>query len=248
MQVCSGIELSRFRNFFCPFVKFFTGLFGLYNKLIYICGILMVYIINRFVILKIKTMEDKQLNEKESLELIAKMIQNTRQKLKKGSGLPFLIWGYVTIATSLLVWYLLETFHDYRAQYLWFLILIVGGLATWIMRRKHESGVRTYIDKVLGDVWMVVGFAGFLISVTAIFYWQLPILFLIVLLMGCGTAITGLVIRFKPIAISGFAGLFLSMACLFVPGYNQILAFAAVFLVMMVIPGHILYAKGRSAE
>ena len=49
-------------------------------------------------------MEEKPLNEKESLELITQMIRNTQKKMEKGSGLPFLIWGYVTIAVSLAVW------------------------------------------------------------------------------------------------------------------------------------------------
>jgi hypothetical protein len=50
-------------------------------------------------------MEERQLNEKESLELIARMIQNTQRKMEKGNGMPFLVWGYTTIVVSLLIWY-----------------------------------------------------------------------------------------------------------------------------------------------
>lgn len=194
---------------------------------------------------KIKTMEERQLNEKESLELIARMIQNTQQKLEKGKGMTFLVWGYTTIMVSLLVWYFLTTTGDYRMHYLWFLIPIVAGPAMFFLIRKYEKGVKTYIDRVVGYVWLVMGLAGFMISVTAIFFWNLPILFIIILLMGSGTAITGLVIRFTPLAVAGFVGIALSLACLFMKGTEQILVFAAVFLVMMVIPGHILNAKGR---
>ena len=42
-------------------------------------------------------MEDKKLNEKESLELITQMIQNTRRNLDTGSGNMFLVWGYECI-------------------------------------------------------------------------------------------------------------------------------------------------------
>ena len=38
-------------------------------------------------------MENKKLNEKESLELISQMIQNTRTRVEKDGGTPFLIWG-----------------------------------------------------------------------------------------------------------------------------------------------------------
>lgn len=190
-------------------------------------------------------MEERQLNEKESLELIARMIQNTQRKLEKGNGMPFLVWGYTTIVVSLLVWYFLSTTGDYRIQYLWFLIPVVAGPVMFFLLRKNDKGVKTYIDRVIGYVWIVVGLAGFMLSITAIFFWNLPILFIIILLMGSGTAITGLIIRFLPIAIAGFIGIVLSLACLFIQGTDQMLVFAAVFLVMMVVPGHILYAKGR---
>lgn len=49
-------------------------------------------------------MEERKLNEKESLELIAQMIQNTKNRLETNCGMPFLFWGYTTIFVSLLVW------------------------------------------------------------------------------------------------------------------------------------------------
>ena len=48
-------------------------------------------------------MEDKILNEKESLELISNMIQNSQQKIKSGNGITFLVFGYTTLAISILV-------------------------------------------------------------------------------------------------------------------------------------------------
>lgn len=190
-------------------------------------------------------MEEKQLNEKESLELIARMIQNTQQKLEKGSGMPFLVWGYTTIVVSLLVWFFLSSTGDPRTRYLWFLIPVIAAPIMFFFLRKNEKGVKTYIDKVIAYIWIVLGVAGLLVSITATLFWSLPILFIIILLMGSGTAITGLVIRFTPIAVAGYMGILLAFVCLFTHGLNQILVFAAVFLVMMVIPGHILYAKGR---
>ena len=48
-------------------------------------------------------MEERKLNEKESLELIAQMIQNTRRNLDAGSGNMFLLWGYLGVVVTLLV-------------------------------------------------------------------------------------------------------------------------------------------------
>ncbi len=191
-------------------------------------------------------MEEKRLNEKESLELIAQMIRNTQQKLEKGNGLPFLTWGYTTVAVSVLVWYLFSSTGNPHWNYLWFLIPVIGFPTMMRTIRKQEKGVKTYIDKIIGYVWIAFGIAGLAVSTSAIFLWNLPILFIIVLMMGTGTAITGMIIRFKPIIFSGFAGILLSFLCLIVKGYESILVFALIFLVMMVIPGHILNWKGRN--
>ena len=64
-------------------------------------------------------MNDRVLNEKESLELIAQMIQNTKSRMTRNSGAPFLIWGYTTIIVSLLVWFLLKETGNYHWQWLW---------------------------------------------------------------------------------------------------------------------------------
>jgi hypothetical protein len=193
-------------------------------------------------------MEEKQLNEKESLELISQMISNSQRRLQKGNGKPFLIWGYVTIIVSILVWYLFSTTGNPLWNYLWFLIPILGFPTMMASVKKQEKGMRTYIDKIIADVWIAFGIAGFVVSISSIFFWSFPVLFVILLLMGTGTAITGLIIKFKPIIVSGFAGIFLSFLCLIVKGYEAILLFAAIFFIMMVIPGHILNYKSRKSN
>ena len=42
-------------------------------------------------------MEERKLNEKESLELITRMIRNTKHNLEIGDGNIFLFWGYLTV-------------------------------------------------------------------------------------------------------------------------------------------------------
>lgn len=174
-------------------------------------------------------MEERKLNEKESLELIAQMIQNTKNRLETNCGMPFLFWGYTTIFVSLLVWFLVVTTRNYYWQYLWFLLPIIAG-------------------KVINYIWLVFGITGFLISMLAMFFWQLPILFMVLLLMGMGTTLTGLVIGYKTVTICGTLGALSSIGCLFYPGLNQILIFAPVFIFMMVIPGHVLNHAARKQK
>ena len=133
-------------------------------------------------------MENKKLNEKESLELISQMIQNTRTRVEKDGGTPFLIWGYGTVIISLLVWYMVASTGKYEWQYLWFLLPAIGFPGTLWVTRKNESPVKTYIDRVVNYIWIVFGSAGFLVSCVSIAY-PLPILFIILLLNGNGSDI-----------------------------------------------------------
>ena len=102
-------------------------------------------------------MDNKKLNEQESLELITQMIQNTKFKMVKYAGTPFLVWGYMTVVTSLLVWYLLKETGNYYWQFLWLLMPAVSYPVTIYSQRKKQRMARTYIDRIVGYVWVVFG-------------------------------------------------------------------------------------------
>lgn len=90
-------------------------------------------------------MDNKKLNEQESLELITQMIQNTKFKMVKNAGTPFLVWGYMTVVTSLLVWYLLKETGNYYWQFLWLLMPAVSYPVTiYSQRKKAKDGKNVY--------------------------------------------------------------------------------------------------------
>ena len=184
-------------------------------------------------------MEDRKMTEKESLQLISQMIQNTQKRVEKNCGTPFLIWGYTTVFISLAIWFLLRETCNYQWNFLWFALPIISFPATLWVSRKNESMVKNYIDRVVSYVWIVFGVSAFFVSILAMFY-RVPILFMVLLLMGMGTALTGMIIRFKVLMIAGFVGLSSSVSCLLVKGENLILVFAAIFVIMMIVPGHLL--------
>lgn len=201
-----------------------------------------------FTMMEKKELQDKKLNEQESLELITRMIQNTQHRLEHDAGIPMLIWGYATIFSTLLVWLTLKYTEDPRMQFLWFLIPLIGGVGTLLQKKKAKKGVRTYVDKVVGHIWLVMGLTGFLLSCLSIFsvMWKLPILFLIILIMGMGTILTGLVTEYKPMVIAGIAALLIGVANYLLPGFDmKMLTFILAFVVMGIIPGHILNHRAR---
>ncbi|MDL2221602.1 hypothetical protein LJC35_03505 [Parabacteroides sp. OttesenSCG-928-N08] len=194
-------------------------------------------------------MQDRQLNEKESLELISRMIRNTQQRMEEGSGTMFLIWGYTTVIVTMLVWALLMKTGNYHWQWLWFLLPLIGSLLSLYNHKREEKRPRasTYVDKVINYIWIVLGITGFLLSSVSILH-RLPILFIIVLIMGIGTTLTGMIVRFRPLVVSGIVGMLLSVVLSFLGWKTQMPVFASIFIVMMIIPGHYLNYKSRQRD
>lgn len=192
-------------------------------------------------------MEDRILNEKESLELITQMIRNTKNKMQANRGVPFLIWGYTTIIISVLMWYISVSTRNYEWQWLWFMLPLVGWTGTYIFNRNSPAGIKTYIDRIISYLWIVLGAAGVFVSCLRMFFY-LPILFVILLIMGMGTILTGLIIKYKFITVCGILGTVSSAGCLCLHEFNQIPVFALVIIFIMVIPGHILNHAGRKQK
>lgn len=192
-------------------------------------------------------MDEKSLSQNESLELIARMIRNTNDRLEAGAGRPFLIWGYTSLIVTLAVWVALALTHNYWWNFLWFVIPVVGWPLMMITQKKYESGCTTYIDRIVGYVWIVFGLLCMCQTVaTFIPMHASPVLFVMLLLLGAGTALTGLIIKFRCCVVTGFMG----MAMFFIQFLNlsgqwQMLCFAVGVVLLLIIPGHVLNLKAR---
>lgn len=204
-------------------------------------------------------MEEKKLNEQESLALITSMINDTRERLAENSGRPFLIWGYTSIAISMLE-YAAITFAWNRYWVLaWWLIPIIGHTLMWLFCRKKEHTPKSYIDRSIESIWIVTGGTCLFAVIGNIMYGSLSmLLFSVVLLIGTGVTITGLIIKDFTTAFVGSIASVFSLAFPIVHQFQlaagetgrhaismNILIFVAIFFVVLVIPGHILNCKNR---
>ncbi|MFA6334427.1 MAG: hypothetical protein WCX48_02595 [Bacteroidales bacterium] len=192
-------------------------------------------------------MEERNLNNNESLELIAQMIMATKTKLERGGGGSiFLIWGYTTLLTAIVVYAGLALTGNPMYSWIWFAIPIVGSLLMLLFKRKRTKRVTTYIDRVISYVWTVIGCIACLIPIVSIFLdYRFPIITVIGILIMIGVTLTGLIIEFKALWICGILGIALSLCMPFFSGMNQIIIFAAIFVICMIIPGHILKCKEK---
>lgn len=208
-------------------------------------------------------MEERNINERESLEIITSMIARTKQRYI-GDGNILLMWGYLIIGVAALIWVLLSTTHNPVWNWLWFLIWIVGGTLTPIMSRKREAitGVKNYSDKMSSWIWTTVGYSAMVSTVFCLGFmfikgidvWSMWFAFALIIVPFAEIA-QGIVLEEKSLMAGGSIGLvtgIFTMCCIAgrVPLHADwyLPIFIASCICMMIIPGHIINHNAKSRQ
>jgi len=202
-------------------------------------------------------MEEKKMNEAQSLALITSMINETRARITKNLGKPFLIWGYLTVAVALLQATAAIFAHDFYI-YLWgWFIIPVVGWALMLLFNKQEKGATNYIDRCLNAVWCGIGVTALILPLILKFGSGLfPV---IIILMGIGTVTTAAVVKNKTIRGIGYAAIFSSLLfpfaeyilfpleefCLRERYSAECIIFAVLIFLLLVVSGHVLNYKEK---
>jgi hypothetical protein len=204
-------------------------------------------------------MEEKNINEKESLELISQMIQSTKEYIEVGKGNHFLYWGYYTTALAVIVYLVYEITGWKNSGYLWLLMFVFWIFMTIFNRRKHHA-VMTYTNKVVNHVWYVIG-SMFIVTFAVILvlgliynhYTSLNLMMpLSAIYVGIGVSITGIIVQNRWVANLPFVGIGIGLYMLTAlylnipPTISWNLLFGLSFIIMMAIPGHILNKKEKT--
>ena len=196
-------------------------------------------------------MEERNLTEKESLELIANMISRSKSKLEIGDGNVFLLWGILSVIVATTVWVSVSLSHNPAFNGFWALMAI-GALFNYKKAKEAKArGYSSYTDKVCSTVWMSFGIiclATFIICLFFEFYagygpW---VLMFVIALIGCGSGCiaTGALLKIRTVI---FGGIFSSICGILLVGcmltntavsYDGVMAtFILSFILMMVTPG-----------
>jgi hypothetical protein len=212
---------------------------------------------------------DKQLTEKESLDLIAMMINKAKDSYHD-TGSSAMMWGAVIAICSLVK--LAEIHFEFRLPFdiYWLTILAVIPQIFITIRQKKERKVKSYDEVYMDYIWIAFGISIFLLifitnavfkvwQPVAIEYRQLtghPAAFrfnefiapFFLLLYGVPTFVTGAACKFKPML---WGGLLCWVSCI-VAIYTTIkidlllTAFSAIFA--WLIPGIIMERDYRNAK
>lgn len=200
-------------------------------------------------------MKENNFTEKESLELISQMIQQSRRNMEVGSGNILLYYGYPALVLAVAVYLLVHFTHDATWSYLW-LLMFLPSIPIGLAKKKSRPQVITHVDKAISSTWRIIGWL-FLFSFLCIvaiglvtenfkFSLMLP---LSLLYASIGISITGVMADFKLMTYTplvGFVAANYMLVLLIDNGsvanwWNLLFGFS--FLIMMIIPGLVLNHK-----
>lgn len=198
-------------------------------------------------------MKNQKLNEQESLELITNMIQNTRHNLDMGSGNMFLLWGYVSAIVTLVI--IGGLYWSKSVLWMWGFwgIPVIGYLFTILVLPQRQKYIKTYTDKVLGEIWGVLGVFCMVVSIAATFTHSYEIILpLCAIILPIGSIITGIIIRYTSFSLFSIVGLLLGLDMMmrilvktFSYSYWDMAEFVLIVIFVMIIPGHFLNYKAK---
>lgn len=204
-------------------------------------------------------MDDKKITQQESITIITEMISRTKQRYI-GDGNIMLMWGWLTIAVSAIVWTALAFTKNPQMNWLWFLIPLIGGTATPIMAKKSERdhGVKTYSDKISSQIWLAVGLIAIAATIVCMAFefagictWSLMFIYALII-VPLAEIVQGLIVREKALVIGGAFGIALGLfttSCIIchitLYAYWFLPTFMLAFACMMLIPGCVINHKAH---
>lgn len=194
---------------------------------------------------------EKQLTEKESLDVINRMIEQARNKFEKGDGKYFLLWGYLIAIVSLAHFALLMydvTTANSAVGILWNVATALGIIVTvvFVVKDARKSVVSTYSSTILNSVW--IGFAVMATTVSvllsgkagALIYPAITALYAFAIFMSARA------LRIKWMIWCAVACLVCVVLYRFLPPVYWPLLMAVAIIAGNILPGHFINSKAGS--
>ncbi|WP_297064884.1 hypothetical protein [uncultured Duncaniella sp.] len=203
-------------------------------------------------------MEDKKITPQESMAIITKMIEDSKQRLATPDTRVSVMWATLSIVTAVLVWILCSVTNDSRYNFIWFSIPVIGLPLSFLMGRKSaKKRVRTYVEYVTDGIWRIVGYISIALIAICLIYdlfdysniW-LAMFYFAFIVVGFAAAATGVVLKEKSYLFGGIfstvAGLIISVSSLC--GIPLLMSWVIplyifCFFVMFIVPSFIIRHK-----
>lgn len=192
-------------------------------------------------------MQEENISEKESLQIIESMINKAKNQFSENGHL-YLLWGWTVLICSLSQ-FILMYFVNFEKHYLvWLATWLVFFYQIFYLRKERRRQiVRTYTDSIIGFVWItfvilmfLFGFLFGRVMGEDYYYFMYPGF---LALYGMPTFLSGIILRFKPLVIGGICCWILSIVSAYTPADFQLLLIPVAMIAAWIIPGYRMKAK-----
>lgn len=194
-------------------------------------------------------MEEIRMSEKESMILIASMINKAKNQVSE-NGFLYIIWGWVILICCIVQFLSDQFFHYPHANYIWFsMYAVIIFQIIYLIRNKKSGITKTYTEEINGFVWIAFAIGVilmvFICSKYGVYQIILPLL---LIFYGIPTFLSGAILKFTPLLIGGISCWILAFVSIFTPAQAHLLVIATAVIAAWLIPGYLLQMKYRKAH
>ena len=191
-------------------------------------------------------MEERSITPVESLQIIERMLADTRNRFYN-NGFAFLLWGLIIIVACLGAFGASRSGHETLEGWIWMASIGVGTLVTiiyygWFANKNRKF---TRLDSINGKVWIGYGISYVVLAFMAAeaHFFMPPFIFC---LLGMGMFATGGIYKFWSIYAGAVVFWIGAILCTLLPHDDlQYLLSAAIMFLGYLVPGFILWLKAK---
>jgi hypothetical protein len=191
--------------------------------------------------------QEKQLSEKESLQLINRMIHEAKGYYYE-SGIAALVYGFSILICSIISWLTAKQMMSFPFQPFYLLIPIFFVQSFIQMREEKKKKAKTFTDEAIDYVWMGFFFSVFATCTAAFAGFGYVIISIVLILSGLAAFLTGMISKFKYHIIISFVIWIIAAVSFFIQNETGYLLLAASSILVWIIPGFILNAMFKKVK
>ena len=191
-------------------------------------------------------MQERNISPEESLQIIQKMIDNSRLKVAE-NGFHLIVWA-IMISIASICQYLMITyrFHLERSWLMWIGAVVIGftiGNIYEYRRHKNQKIEKNKMNRIVDFIWMSFGISSALVWLIAFRYSLYDITPLIHISLGAATFISGIDLQIKSLNLGGIIFWDACIICVIISSPLNLLINAAAMIIGFLTPGIQLWKK-----
>lgn len=188
------------------------------------------------------SLTEKNLSEKESLQLITEMIGKAKGSYHS-NGTSAIMWGIVIFFCSIFSFLEMEFHFNIGFDIWWLMWLALVPQLLMVFRSSKTKNFVTYEETTMSYVWWAFGASVLMLMFFNSHYRPAHSSSLFLMLFGMPTFITGGMFRFKPMIFGGIICWVIFIVSIYTDPQINILLMALAALAAWLVPGIILRKK-----